>query len=413
MVANTGGTMVVRERLERLRALALVVVTGLAGAAMPAVAQEELAVSISYITQEEDKPRPLSLLDPVLTDEGLAGARQAIGENQTTGQFLKHDYRLNEIVVPEDGDLVAAFKEALAAGERFFVADVYGDQLLALADFPEAEGALIFNTRAPDDELRTDQCRANVFHIMPSRAMKADGLAQYLVWKQWFDWFLIHGTLEPDLAFAEALQRAATKFNGNIVETRAYEYTPTARRTDTGHVQTQRQIPMLTQEAEDHDVVVVADESDVFGEYVPYRTWEPRPVVGTAGLIPTAWHRAHEQWGGTQMQNRFEQGQGRAMTERDYTAWLAVRSLGEAVTRTNDNDPQALREYLRSEEFSIGAFKGEGLTFRTWNQQMRQPILLAAPRTLVSVSPQEGFLHQRTPLDTLGFDEPESSCRLE
>ena len=405
--------MVVRNRLGWVRALAIVIITGLAGAVLPAAAQDGLAVSITYITQEEDRPRPLSLVDPVLTDEGLAGARQALGENQTTGQFLKHDYSLNEVVVPEDGDLIAAFEEALAAGERLFVADVHGDQLLALADVPEAAGALIFNSRAPDDRLRTDDCRANTFHIIPSRAMKADGLAQYLVWKQWRDWFLIHGTLEPDLAFAEALRRAATKFNGNIVEERAYEYTPTARRTDTGHVQIQRQVPILTQEAADHDVVMVADESDAFGEYIPFRTWEPAPVVGTAGLVPTAWHRAHEQWGGTQMQNRFEQGQGRAMTERDYTAWLAVRSLGEAVTRTNDNDPQALREYLRSEEFSIGAFKGEGLTFRTWNQQMRQPILLAAPRTLVSVSPQEGFLHQRTPLDTLGFDEPESSCRLE
>ena len=405
--------MTARFRPEWLHLCALVMVAGLTGLTASAMAQDELSVSITYITQEEDKPRPLSLVDPVLTDEGLAGARQAIGENQTTGQFLKHNYTLNEVVVPEDGDLVAAFKEALAAGQTLFVADVYGDQLLALADVPEAASALIFNSRATDDELRTEECRANTFHVIPSRAMKADALAQYLVWKQWFDWFLIHGTLEADLAFAAALERAATKFNGNIVEKREYEYAPTARRTDTGHVQVQRQIPVLTQDAEDHDVVLVADESDIFGEYLPYRTWDPRPVVGSAGLVPTAWHRAHEQWGGTQMQNRFEQGQGRWMTERDYTAWLAVRSIGEAVTRTSSNDSKALRDFLRSPDFSIGAFKGEGLTFRTWNQQMRQPILLAAPRTLVSVSPQEGFLHQRTPLDSLGFDEPESNCRLE
>ena len=101
------------------------------------------------------------------------------------------------------------------------------------------------------------------------------------------------------------------------------------------------------------------------------------------------------------------------MRERDYTAWLAVRALGEAVTRTSSNEPAVLRDYLRSDQFQIGAFKGEALTFRTWNQQMRQPILLAAPRILVSVSPQEGFLHQRSPLDSLGFDQPESNCRLE
>ena len=100
------------------------------------------------------------------------------------------------------------------------------------------------------------------------------------------------------------------------------------------------------------------------------------------------------------------------MRERDYTAWLGVRSIGEAVTRTSSADPKVLRDYLRGDQFELGAFKGEGLSFHKWNQQMRQPILLAAPRMLVSVSPQEGFLHQRTPLDTLGYDEPESSCHL-
>jgi ABC transporter substrate binding protein (PQQ-dependent alcohol dehydrogenase system) len=178
-------------------------------------------------------------------------------------------------------------------------------------------------------------------------------------------------------------------------------------------VQVQRQLPVFTQNAPEHDVILVADESDVFGEYLPYQTWNPDLTAGTHGLVPTAWHRAHEQWAGTQMQNRFEKHAGRWMRERDYTAWLGVRALGEAVTRTNSNDPDVIRDYLRSDQFQLGAFKGEALSFRPWNQQMRQPILLAAPRILVSVSPQEGFLHQRTPLDTLGFDEPESNCRLE
>ena len=119
----------------------------------------------------------------------------------------------------------------------------------------------------------------------------------------------------------------------------------------------QRQIPVLTQDAEDHDVVLVADESDVFGEYA-LSTWDPRPVVGTAGLVLTAWHRPASR-GGTQMQNRFEQGQGRA-DDRARLRRLAARSIGEAVTRTSSNDPKALREYLRSPEFEIGAFKGEG-----------------------------------------------------
>jgi hypothetical protein len=43
---------------------------------------------------------------------------------------------------------------------------------------------------------------------------------------------------------------------------------------------------------------------------------------------------------------------------------------------------------------------------------LRQPILLSDGRVIVSVSPQEGFLHQHSELDTLGYDRPETKCRL-
>jgi ABC transporter substrate binding protein (PQQ-dependent alcohol dehydrogenase system) len=403
-------------RIDRLCGLALLAlgsVTALAGAAAQTAAQAKVEVPITYVTQEEDRVIPLSLLDTLVPDEGLMGARQAITENQTTGQFLGHNYTLNEVVVPKDGDLVAAFKEALAAGQRLFILDLHADQILALADQPEAADAVLFNTRALDDRLRLDDCRANLFHVMPSRAMKADALAQYLVWKRWRNWFLIRGTTEPDVAFADALERAAQKFGAEIVEEREYEYSATARRTDSGHIQIQTEIPVLTQDAPDHDIVMVADEADIFGEYLPYRTWDPRPVAGTQGLIASAWHRSQEQWGATQVQRRFEKFAGRWMSERDYTAWLTVRIIGEAATRTSSADPKTVREYLRSDAFQVAAFKGEALTFRTWDQQLRQPILIVGPRMLVSVSPQAGFLHQRTPLDTMGYDEPESSCHLE
>ncbi len=379
-----------------------------------AQAADELAVDVTYLSQEVERLPPLSLLDPIeIPDEGFAGAELGQADNQTTGGFLGHDYRLTEVQAAVDGDIVAEAKETLAAGARLLLVDAPADQLLAIADLPEAEGALLFNVAAEDDRLRTEDCRANLFHIIPSRAMKADALAQYLAWKRWREWFLIHGTAEDDLLMKAAIERAANKFGAEIVETRAYEYEATARRTDTGHVQIQTQLPVFTQDAEEHDVIVAADESDVFGEYLPYRAWDPSLVVGTHGLRPTAWHRSHEAWGGTQMQGRFEDAAGRWMTEKDYVAWLAMRTLGEAVTRTGSADPGVLRDYLVSDQFEIAAFKGEGLTFRSWNQQMRQPVLLVSARMLVSVSPQDEFLHQRTPLDTLGFDQPESQCTLE
>ena len=172
-----------------------------------------------------------------------------------------------------------------------------------------------------------------------------------------------------------------------------------------------KEVPIFTK-GEKYDVLVVADEKGEFGEYLTYRTWDPRPIVGTQGLTPTSWHRTHEQWGATQMQNRFRRESGRWMTEVDYHAWTAVRSIGEAITRTSSNDLKDVRKYLLGEKFGLGAYKGVKVSFRSWNGQMRQPILLAAPRSMVSVSPQEGYIHPDSELDTMGKDQPESTCKF-
>ncbi|MFZ1429248.1 MAG: ABC transporter substrate-binding protein [Geminicoccaceae bacterium] len=379
--------------------------------AWPAAAAD-VQVTITYLGREEPPIVPLSLVEPILTDDGVKGAEQGIKDNQTTGKFLGHVYALNERIVPAGGDLVAEFRRGLDAGERLFIADLREPDLLAVAPVADQAGAVILNSRAADDDLRTDRCFRSTFHVAPSRSMKADALAQYLVWKRWPRWFLISGSHPEDKLLAEAYRRAASRYGAKIIEERVYEDTGGARRTDTGHVQVQNQIPVFTQDAGSYDVIVAADEADVFAEYLPYRTWDARPVTGSAGLVPVGWSRVHEQWGGTQLQRRFEKFAGRPMTERDFNAWVAMRSIGEAVTRAQTADAAALRDYMLNPAFEVGAFKGQGLSFRTWNQQMRQPILLVTPRMLVSVSPQDQFLHQRTPLDTLGFDEPESRCRL-
>jgi ABC transporter substrate binding protein (PQQ-dependent alcohol dehydrogenase system) len=157
--------------------------------------------------------------------------------------------------------------------------------------------------------------------------------------------------------------------------------------------------------------LVVADEQGQFGEYLDYRTWIPRPVIGTQGLVATSWHRAHEQWGATQIQNRFKERAGRWMEELDYGAYLAVRTIGEAATRVKSIELKPIKEYLLSDQFALQGYKGTPLSFRPWDHQLRQPVLLAAPRSLVAVAPIEGFLHPKTELDTLGYDQPETGCQ--
>ena len=242
--------------------------------------------------------------------------------------------------------------------------------------------------------------------------MLADALAQYLVWKQWRRWFLIVGSHSEDRLYGDALRRSAKRFGARIVQEKVFEDTGGARRTDSGIAQIQRQLPVFTQGAAGYDVLVAADESEVFAAYLPYRTWDPRPVAGSSGLVPTTWDASHDQWGAVQMQNRFMKMFGRRMTARDMQAWSAVRMIGEAASRTRSFDPRTLLDFLRGPDFALAAFKGQRLTLRDWNLQLRQPILLSDGRMVVSVSPQEGFLHQVSELDTLGMDRPETKCRL-
>ena len=350
------------------------------------------------------------MLEPQIEDDGAAGAELAVADNNTTGRFTNQHYALVRHKLARDASAEAAFRQMHGQGLRLFLLDLPAAELLRLADLPEAADSLLFNISALDDALRLSECRPNLLHTAPSRAMLADALAQYLAWMRWREWFLVVGRHPRDQAYAEALRRAAERYGMKIEVEKRWTFEPGARRTDSGHTRLQQMVKGFTQ-VDDHDVLVVADELDEFGEYLLYRTDRPRPVAGTHGLSARAWSAVHEQWGATQFQRRFGRAAGRAMTSTDYAAWLAVRSIGEAATRTGVADARRLTEYARSEEFELAAFKGVAVTYRDWNGQLRQPLLLAGPRLMVSVSPQSGFLHQYSVLDTLGYDRPESQCR--
>ncbi|MEM8956937.1 MAG: ABC transporter substrate-binding protein [Pseudomonadota bacterium] len=352
---------------------------------------------------------PISRYDQRPDDLGFAGAVLGDEDNATTGGFLGHTYETVMVAVPpEEAD--AALDALLGEGIRLFVILARADDLLRLTDKAAEAGALVFNAQAPDIALRDEQCRPNLLHVAASHAMNADAVAQFAVWKKWNDWFLAAGSNPEDVALADAYRRAAEKFGARITEDLTFEDTGGSRRTDSGHVMVQRQLPLFTQEAADHDVVIAADDTDYFGKFLTYHLWTPRPVMGSGGLRPVAMHGAHEAYGATQFQTRFDRSAGRYVRPEDYNVWLALRVINEAVTRANTAEPDGVRDYALSDAFELAAFKGQKVTFRDWNGQLRQPILLYDGTITVSVSPQEGFLHQSSPLDTLGLDRPESGC---
>jgi ABC transporter substrate binding protein (PQQ-dependent alcohol dehydrogenase system) len=380
--------------------------------ALPApLAAQGTAVQVVRIgvLARKPPPPPTFSFNAVPEDEGFAGARVALRENQTTGAFTGQRFELEEAALDEDDAPVAAARKLVEGGAGVIAVNLPADELLAVADALKGAPAVLFNIGAPDDRLRGADCRANVFHVAPSRAMLADALAQFLAFKRWRKVFLIVGPQPADILYADAMRRSARKFGLTITADKAWEFGPLAQ--TKGDSPTRADALVFTRGV-DYDVAVVADEAGDFGDYVPFRTWDPRPVAGTQGLVPTSWHAAHEYWGAAQLQNRFRRAANRPMRAIDYHAWVAVRAIGETVTRIKDGDARAVGRFMLGPDFDLAASKGVRLSFRSWDLQLRQPILLAQPAALVSVAPEAGFLHQRTPLDSLGFDEPESACRL-
>ena len=176
-------------------------------------------------------------------------------------------------------------------------------------------------------------------------------------------------------------------------------------------------VRLLTQ-GTGYDVVLVVDITDEIGRGFTYRTVLPRPVVGSTGLTPSSWFWALERFGAPQLEQRFERlvdGRGR-MDDAEYGAWLAVRAVieahAQAYARDRSTDFNAVVSRLRSPDFKLDIYKGVPASFRPWDNQLRQPVLLHTGDAVIATAPIEGFLHASDNLDTLGTDRSQSRCRM-
>ncbi|GAB6845675.1 ABC transporter substrate binding protein (PQQ-dependent alcohol dehydrogenase system) [Methylorubrum rhodinum] len=365
-------------------------------------------LAIHYVERRVERPTPLNNEPPIPDDEGLRGAELGLRDGNATGRFVGLSFALKTTVVEPGADLpaaLAALTRENGGPLRFLVVNAPADDLLAIADAPEAREAVMLNIGAPDVRLRDRDCRARLLHVLPSRDMLTDALAQLLLFKRWNRLLLVSGPGADDALYADALRKSAKKFGARIVAEASFD----ARGADLRD-SALKEFPVITRGPE-HDVVAVADERAEFGANLVYNTASPRPVVGTQGLTPTAWGRPVEAWAAVQLQERFAKLAGRPMGAIDWAGWMAVHAVTEAATQLKSSDPTAIRDLLLSKKFEVGGFKGRALSFRPWNGQLRQPVFVLWPGAVVAAAPVEGFLHRRTELDTLGLDEPESACR--
>jgi ABC transporter substrate binding protein (PQQ-dependent alcohol dehydrogenase system) len=363
-----------------------------------------LDVKILYLEQKIQKPPVLSNIIEEPDDLGLKGAQVAIIDSNKSAKFLEQSFELVEKISYDENELIQAFEEFIKNNNSYVILNVEDSLLEKIRANSLSKQSLLINASSQSTHLREQICDKNLLHTIASNAMIYDGLMQFLVKRDFKDIFLINGNNPKDVLIKEDIKRAAKKFGANIIKEKVWENNTDIRR------KASEEFPSFTQ-AKDYDVVLLADYFGDFGESIYFNTWLPRPVAGTQGLTPVTWSKVIESNGAAQMQSRFEKFSSRWMQSRDYSNWVAVRAIITAISNTKTADLNTNLEYIYSDKFDIAAYMGRKLSFRDYNGQLRMPIALVQPRALISTSPQVGFLHPITDLDTLGIAPFEMKCK--
>lgn len=293
----------------------------------------------------------------------------------------------------------------------------------ALRDAAEQSGALFFNVVAASDRLRGARCHRHAFHVYPSLAMHVGAVGWWLIEERKLNqWTLV----TSDTPWGREVEAAALAFlarrGGTAVATLRVAAGTTAWQ------------PVLAPlRAGAAGVAFVGLESaDLLGFIRAYRAAGPTahlagvtPDPGVlfaadpdeiAGVWPLAWHHELQRFSARDLNNKFRRRFQRPFDGPAWAAWAAVKLLGEAVVRGGATDVPGLLKFIDGAP-PFDAHKGQALTFREWDQQLRQPMYLARPRPKERAEGRVGALAvfadvPRGNLDLISPPREESRCGL-
>ena len=365
------------------------------------------SVNIAYIEIEND-----SRYDPDIaytriqlkpTGRPFAGALVAYSESEKLFDILGKEIEISRFVVKDNEEILNKIKELVSQNTHFFIIDADSSFFKKIPEF-DLKNIAIFNITEPDDSLSQENCDSRVFHTIPSYSMLSDALAQYLVFKNWKKILLLKGPYEEDTIIADSFINSSNKYGLDIIETKDFILSNDPRKRE------ENNLALLTI-GKKYDVIYLADSDGEVGRYLPYSTKNPNLVIGSTGLTAETWHWSFERHGAPQLNSRFADiDDSRRMSNFDWAAWAAVNTIFKSSMKSKSVDSKKIIDFFKSDKFGLDGFKGPRLSFRLWDNQMRQPILLSTHNALIYKTPIEGFLHEKNDLDTLGSDELETRC---
>lgn len=334
----------------------------------------------------------------------------AVFESSTLLEALGITARVHQIELNSELDLQMQLESV--ASSSLVILDLPLGLMERVARIANQMKLIAFNVRHSDSYLRDSLCLEHVFHSIPSDRMYFDALGQFLVHRGWRKVLVIKGPSERDAARASTMTTSLRKFGASIVDERTFSLSHHPDDRD-------KNKPEFLTGGISYDVVAVIDSKRDYGRYFQYSTRSARPIVGDVGLVPVSWHFALERYGAPQLNDRYRRFKidevlpdQVSMTDAEFAAWSSVKLISNSLGNGQEVEELNLLALLQDSSSQVDLYKGTRGSIRSWNNQLRQPILLATPDTVIAIAPMPKFLHPRHYVDTLGVDEPESECQL-
>lgn len=340
----------------------------------------------------------------------LRAVELALYESSTLFETVGLQATIKQLELDSSIDLESQLAGVSRSG--MLILDLPLEAMVKVAKLSNDMKTVSFNVRHSNASLRELLCLQYVFHTIPSDGMYFDALGQFLVYRGWRKVLLVKGPSELDTQRAQSLSRSLKKVGATVVDERTFTLSHHPDDRDKNR-------PDFLTGGVSYDAVAVIDSEKDYGRYLQYSTRSARPVVGDVGLTPRSWHFALERYGAPQLNERYRQfkpnasmGPQAAMTDTEFAAWSAVKLITNSINSRPQTKDLDLHAVLTDPNSQVDLYKGTRGSIRSWNHQLRQPILLAAPHAVIAVAPMPKFLHPKHYVDTLGLDEPESDCQL-
>lgn len=355
------------------------------------------------------------------------------------------------LIVPAEDD--ALLREAGRLVEEEGVFGLVGgfgvERARALSALTREIPVPFLNIGAPDDRLRNEECSAFTFHVAPSHAMYIDALTGWFIRSGFRRWAFVHEESDAGRELYSRAKWALTErhFGGREVG-----------RVEVGQQEADWERVLTSLQRAEPQVVMVLLEPErqlrllrlavdygaawqIAGLPYPeaqtrsfYRAW-----VGAAeGAEPlfraSGWEATLDAYGAREFNERFEARFGIPMDESAWAAYQAIRILYDSAVAARSTDGSEVASYLASPSAVFDVWKGIGVSFRPWDQQLRQSLYLVQLAGMGEGEPGEGepgevgpavtlvgelpaiYMPRSDPverLDQLGDLEQRSRCRLQ